>query len=283
MVPTTVASTPKCASVSVSTCAVRALTSAESDRVGGLALRSARSGSRYSPLVAGSKSSAASSAVGSSSGTRSGSGGSSGGGSAESGPAATTSGYAAMPSTGTTGVRGSPRGAVSTASADGSASLQSAHSMLSIDRRAALPACRTAFPELRSSAPADAPVTSSRPARTSAIPTISEPASPMMCARLPPRADPTAPPWLSPNAIIRPRRPIATPVRKGRRSISLLRTSISPPIPRSASGTSGAAAPRPSRSQPATCAPTGPPSNPSQTTVASTRPTATSPSPQSSG
>ena len=49
----------------------------------------------------------------------------------------------------------------------------------------------------------------------------------------------------------------------------------------SASGTRGAAEPRPSRSQCETCDPTGPPSHPSQSTVARTRPTATRPRPQS--
>ena len=189
-----------------------------------------------------------------------------------------------MPSTGTTGVRGSPRGAVSTASADGSASLQSAHSMLSIDRRAALPACRTAFPELRSSAPADAPVTSSSPARTSAIPTISEPASPMKCARLPPRADAdSAPVALSQRDHQAQKADRDAGRGRGAGRSACCGRASGRRYRASASGTSGAAAPRPSRSQPATCAPTGPPSKPSQTTVASTSPTATRPSPQSSG
>ena len=48
-------------------------------------------------------------------------------------------------------------------------------------------------------------------------------------------------------------------------------------------GTSGAAAPSPSSSHSETCEPTGPPSHPSQTTVARIRPATTSPSPQSSG
>ena len=141
MVPTTVASTPKWASVWTSTCAVRALTSAESARVGGLAFRSVRSGRRYSAPPAGAwNTSAASSAVDSSSG----SGGSSGGGSADSGPAATTSGNASTPSTGAAAPRTAGRTSGSGPSADDAESLQSAHSMLSIERRAAVPAWRTA-------------------------------------------------------------------------------------------------------------------------------------------
>ena len=282
MVPTTVASTPKCASVSTSTWAVRALTSAESPRVGGLAFKSARSGRRYSaPPFDVSKASAASS-VGSSVGSAPGSGGSSGGGSAENGPDATTSGYAATPSTGTAGVR-SGRAGESTPSSDPSGSPQSAHSMLSIDRRATLPAWRTALPERRSRAPADAPVTSRNPASTSATPTMRAPASPRTCARPPPSAEPTEPPWASPSATISPTTPRARPVRNGRRSTIFERTSISPPMPRSAAGTTSFAVPSASSSHPATCAPMGPPSQPSHSTVATTSPDATRPSPQSSG
>ncbi len=58
---------------------------------------------------------------------------------------------------------------------------------------------------------------------------------------------------------------------------------MSAPIPMRTAGTSGAAAPSASWSQPDTCEPTGPPSQPSQRTVARMSPTTTSPSPQSSG
>ena len=101
---------------------------------------------------------------------------------------------------------------------------------------------------------------------------MTAPASPTTRARPPPRRLPTSPPWASPRAIIRPSTPTTRPVRNGRRSTRALRTSIRPPIPISAAGTSGAAPPRPSSSQSETCEPTGPPSQPSHRTVARLKP-----------
>src|SRR5262249_55873680 len=69
--------------------------------------------------------------------------------------------------------------------------LQSAHSRLSSERRAAVPAWRTTVPERRRKAPAEAPVTSRIPARTSAVPTIIAPASPITRASPPPRKAPS--------------------------------------------------------------------------------------------
>ena len=81
-------------------------------------------------------------------------------------------------------------------------------------------------------------MTSSAPARTSATPTMSEPASADHArASPPPSAAPSAPPWSAPSATMRPTAPTTSPVRNGRRSTSALRTSISAPTTIRTSGT----------------------------------------------
>ena len=148
----------------------------------------------------------------------------------------------------------------------------------------ACPPAAPRVPERRRRAPAEAPVKSSVPAMNSATPTISAPVSPITCARPPPRAPPMAPPSSRPSAIMSPNAPTASPVRNGFRSTSLLRTSISPPTPTSTTGIDvGGDAEGAVRARRRRRAPTGPPSQPSQSTVARKRPTATIPSPHSSG
>ena len=80
-----------------------------------------------------------------------------------------------------------------------------------------------------------------------------------------------------------PKAPTTSPVRNGFRSTSLLRTIIRPPIAMSTSGITYAATPKAPWSPSTTVVPTAPPSQPSQSSVARKRPTATMPSPQSSG
>ena len=123
-------------------------------------------------------------------------------------------------------------------------------------------AARTAWPERRTSAPADAPERSNAPTTSARIPTIVAP-GPSSAPRPPPKTQPRKPPCAVPSVVSRPKVRKASPIRNGRKSTSSLRATMSEPTATNASGTRYAAAPTkpwtPSESGPPTIPPSQPP------------------------
>ncbi len=191
------------------------------------------------------------------------------------GASETTSGYSTAPSTG---------GASGTDSYDGSTTETGAGR--GIARRASAaraPAAFAAVAERRRSAPSDAPVRSTRPTVKANEPRMIVPEAPSSRSKPPSSAPPSSPPLFAPSRIRSPAEAITSPTRNGRKSTRPERPTISPPTATSASG-STIRAPPISQSRPfVTREPTAPPSQPSQRTTTRKSPSATRPSPMSSG
>ncbi len=107
------------------------------------------------------------------------------------------------------------------------------------DASASLRACpwarRTAWPERRSHAPSEAPVSRSTPTTSVVTPTIVAPVAPSSAEKSRSSSRPTQPPF-APSVSISPKALTARPVRNGRTSTSALRATISAPTQTSATG-----------------------------------------------
>ena len=95
---------------------------------------------------------------------------------------------------------------------------------------------RTAVWDRRTNAPTDAPDSSSTPITSARTPRIGAP-GPSSLPRPPPKTVPRKPPWLEPSVVSSPNARTASPSRKGRKSTSSLRATISPPTTANATGT----------------------------------------------
>src|SRR5918994_255502 len=96
-------------------------------------------------------------------------------------------------------------------------------------RRARVCARRTACPERRTSAPAEAPESSSAPTTSARTPTIVVPVVPTSVPNSRSNPRPSAPPCASPSVASRPKLVTTSPVRNGLTSTSALRAIINAP------------------------------------------------------
>ena len=145
-------------------------------------------------------------------------------------------------------------------------------------RRTRVEASRIAWPELRRSAPSEAPVRKSTPVSASSTPRIVEPVVPIPRETSASSCRPMKPPCEEPSASITPTSAMLTPILNGPTSTSELRVISSTPIGSSATGSRYAAQPSSERA----ALVTGPPFRPNQRTHEKKIPIAISPRPSSS-